>query len=212
MQSLLPVLAGIFAMLLMVACGSSGSGQGSDVPGEAVAGARVAPKALTVGGWRVRVTVRPARVGPIAFAAKNLAPAERGNSHPWIEHDLVLRNTGGRAVTFADTRSSAFLGQGGESRVLAADEGCGWAQDSPKARATAGACRASLEPIGVKPHASAKRSITLFWGLPGMDKLAAGTYIFHRPVRFQLGDRPPGKGQGHSEVLRLEYKVEARTE
>jgi hypothetical protein len=212
MQSPLPVLAGIFAMLFMVACGSSGSGQGSEVPGEAVAGAQIAPKALTVGHWRVRVTVRPARLGPVAFAARNLAPAERGNSHPWIEHDLVLLNTGARAVTFADTRSSAFLGQGSERRLLAADEGCGWAQNSPKASAQAGACQASLEPIGVRPHASAKRSITLFWGLPGMDRLAAGRYVFRRPVRFQLGDRPPGEGAGRSEVLRLVYKVEARTE
>jgi hypothetical protein len=212
MQSSLPVLAGILAMLFMVACGSSGSGQGSDVPGEALPSARVAPKALTVGRWRVRVTVNPSRLGPIAFAAKNLVRAERGNSHPWIEHDLVFRNTGARAVTFADTRSSAFLGQGTERRLLAADEGCGWAQDSPKAPARAGACRASLELIGVRPHASVKRSITLFWGLPGMNKLEAGRYMFRRPVRFQLGDRPPGKGQGHSEVLNLVYEVEARTE
>lgn len=207
----LPLVLAVLEVIAALVLTSCGGGSTTTVTTTTAAVVRM-PKVTAVGRWRVRVTVRPARLGPIAFAAENLAPAKRTNSHPWIEHDLAFRNTGARAVTFADTRSAAFLGQGGERRLLAADEGCGWAQDSPKASAQAGACQASLEPIGVRPHASAKRSITLFRGLPGMDRLEAGRYAFRRPVRFQLGDRPPGNGQGHSEVLKLVYEVEARTE
>jgi hypothetical protein len=205
------VLAGICLILFMVACGS-GSGQEADISGKAVDEARAAPEALTVGRWRVRVVVKPSRVGPIRFATKNLARTKRTNSHPWIQHDLVFRNTGDRPVTFDGTTSSKFIGEAGHARLLAADEGCGYALNYPGAPAKAGACYAYLEVLTVKPHASAKRSITLFEGLPGMDPLVAGTYVFRRPVRFQFGSQLPSDGEGRSGVVRLMYEVEGRSE
>jgi hypothetical protein len=211
MRYAVAVLAGISLILFTVACGS-GSGQDADVSGKAVDEVRAAPEALTVGRWRVQVTLRPSRLGPIGFAAKNLAPTKRTNSHPWIRHDLLFRNTGGRPITFDDTRSSTFIGEAGHERLLAADEGCGYALNYPGAPATAGACQAYLDVLTVKPHASAKRSIRLAWGLPGMDPLIPGTYVFRRPVRFQPGGRPPGAREGFSGVVRLVYEFKRRPE
>jgi hypothetical protein len=208
MPSLAAVLAGILVALLLVACGA-GSDQEANAPGKPIP-AWGAQEALSVGRWRLGVTVTPSRLGPISFAAKDLARAKRTNSDPWIEHDLVFRNSGDRTVTFADTRSSRFLGEGSDSRVLAADQGCGYALNSRKAPATAGACLSYLDLLRVEPDASAKRSITLFKGLRGMDRLAAGTYVFRRPVRFQFGQRMPGEAEGRSAIVRLVYEVEAR--
>jgi hypothetical protein len=209
MRYAVAVLAGIFLALFMAGCGS-GSGQDADISGKAIDETRAGPEALTVGHWRVRVTVRPSRLGPIGFAAKNLVHAKRTNSHPWIEHDLVFRNTGNRPVTFDDTRSSTFIGEAGHERLLAADEGCGYALNYPGAPAKAGACQAYLDVLTVKPHASATRSITLVRGAPGMDPLVADTYVFRRPVRFQFGGQLPSDGEGRSGVVRLVYEVERR--
>jgi hypothetical protein len=196
-------------ILLTVGCGS-GSGQGADISGKTVDASRAGPEALTVGRWRVRVTVKPSQFGPIGFAAANLARTKRTNSHPWIQHDLVFRNTGDRPVTFDDSRSSTFIGQADRDRLLAADEGCGYALNYPGAPAKAGACQTYLDVLTVRPHASANRSITLVRGAPGMDPLVAGTYVFRRPVRFKLGALPPDAGEGRSGVVRLVYKVKRR--
>jgi hypothetical protein len=204
------VLAGIIVVLFMVGCGS-GSNQDADDSGKTVDEAAAAPEALTVGRWRVRVTVKPSRLGPIGFAVRNLARGKRASSRPWIKHDLVFRNTGNRPVTFDGSRTSKFIGEAGHARLLAADEGCGYALNYPGAPAKAGACRAYLELLTVKPHASARQLITLTWGLPGMDRLVPGTYVFRRPVRFQLGNRPPDDGLGPSGVVRLAYEVHERT-
>jgi hypothetical protein len=148
--------------------------------------------------------------GPIVFAARNLARAKPSNSHPWIVHDLVFRNTGDRPVSFADTRGSEFAGEAGHHRLLVADRGCGCARNSPRAPVRAGVCAAYLDSLVVKPHTSARRSITLFKGLPGMDRLSSGTYVFRREVRFQPGRRQPGEGEGRSRVVRLVYRIASR--
>lgn len=167
--------------------------------------------ALTVGRWRLRVSVRPSRLGPVVFATDNLARATPTDSAPWIQHDLVFRNAGDQPVTFADTRSSKFTGEAGHKRLLVAEQGCGYARNSPQAPAKAGACLAYLDLLTVKPHASAKRSVTLFKGLPGMDPLVAGAYVFRRPVRLQPGSRPPDEGEGRSGVVRVVFEIEARS-
>lgn len=205
----LTLLAGTFATLLMGACGS-GSDADSTSSAEAVVRRPADQEALTIGQWRVRLTVRPSRIGPIVFAARNLASAKRTNSDPWIEHDLLFRNTGNRPVTFADTRSSEFIGRPGKPQLLAADEGCGYARNSPTAPARAGACLTYLDLLTVKPHATVKRSVTLYEGLPGMGQPVPGTYVFRRPVRFQPGSEIPGESEGRSGVVRLTYQLEAR--
>jgi hypothetical protein len=207
MRFAVAVLTGALVTLFIVGCGS-GSGQDADKSGKAVDEGRAVAEALTVGHWRVQVTVRPSRLGPIAFAAKNLARAKRTDSHPWVQHDLVFRNTGDQPVTLDDTRSSTFIGEAGHDRLLAADEGCGYSLNYPGAPATAGACFADLRVATVKPHTSAKQSVTLFKGLRGMDPLVAGTYVFRHPVGLQFGVRPPSDEEGRSGVAKLVYQVE----
>jgi hypothetical protein len=211
MRYAVAALAGIFVILLMVECGS-GSDQNADISRKAVVEGRPAAEAVTLGRWRIRVTVRPSRLGPIGLAAKNLARAKRTNARPWIEHDLVFRNTGERPVTFGDTRSSTFIGEAGHDRLLAADKGCGYALNYPGAPAIAGVCQLNLDVFTITPHSLAKRSIWLARGLPGMDPLVAGTYVFRRPVRFQFGGELPSDGEGRSGVVRLVYEVEGRSE
>lgn len=202
----------ILAILVsfVVACGA-GSRNNADTFGRAARGTRAArDQALTVGRWRIRVTVKPSQLGPITVTVKNLRRAKPTTSHPWIEHDLVFRNTGDQAITFANTRSSAFIGEHGHRQLLVADEGCGYAQDSPKAPATSGVCNADLPvPVTVNPHASARVSISIYEGLPGMNPLVASTYVFPRPIRFRLG--AGGQTKRHSAVLRLVYEVRAST-
>ena len=206
MRSLVAALAGA---LVIAACGS-GSGRDAHVPSEAARATGAAQAALTAGRWRIRVAVRPSRLGPIVFAARNLARAKPTNSDPWIQHDLVFRNTGDQQVTFADTRSSRFIGETGHNRLLVADEGCGYSRKHPRAPVRARACLAYLDLLTVKPHASAKRSITLFKGLPSMKRLVAGTYVFRRPVRFQTGSQQPGEG-GRAGVVRVVYEIASRS-
>lgn len=203
-------LVGSLVTLLLAACGS-GSDQVAEPPAEAGPRAQAGQEALTTGRWRVRVSVTPSRLGPIAFAAKDLSRAKPTNSDPWIEHDLVFRNTGDQLITFADTRHSEFAGEPGHNRLLVADEGCGYSQDDPRAPVKAGACLGYLDLLAIQPRASARRSIHLFKGLPGIDRLAAGTYSFRRPVRFQIGRRQPAEGEGRSGVVRVVYVVASRS-
>jgi hypothetical protein len=158
----------------------------------------------------VRVTVRPRRLGALVFAVGRFVPAEANEARAWIRHDLVLRNTGDRTVTVADTRRSAFARGPGRRRLLVADAGCGYAIDHPSAPVVAGVCQANLDLISIGPHASARRSVTLFEGLHGMHRLLAGMYVFRRAVRFQVGDVAPAVGQGHAGVLTLVYRVDRR--
>ncbi len=200
----------VILVSLVVAYGA-GSSKNADTFGRAGRGIRAARyQALTVGRWRIRVTVKPSQLGQITATVKNLRRAKPTNSHPWIEHDLVLGNTGDQAITFANTRRSAFIGKQGHRQILVADEGCGYAQDSPKAPVTAGVCNASLPiPLTVNPHASAKVAISIFEGLPGMNPLVAGTYVFPQPMRFCPG--AGGQAKCHWAVLRLVYEVRAST-
>jgi hypothetical protein len=209
MRSLVTALAGALVTLLITACGS-GSYQDAGVPSEAASRTGAAQAALTAGRWRIRIAVRPSRLGPIVFAAGNLERAKPTNSDPWIQHDLIFRNTGNQPVTFVDTRSSKFIGETGHNRLLVADEGCGYSRKHPRAPVRARACLAYLDLLRVKPHASAKRSITLFKGLPSMDRLVAGTYVFRRPVRFEHRSRQPGE-RGRAAVLRVVYQIASRS-
>jgi hypothetical protein len=206
MHALVVALAGCLVTLILAACGS-GSDQGAEVREESAPTAPATHEELTAGRWRVEISVRPSRIGPIVLAVTNLARAKPANSDPWIEHDLVVRNTGDQPVTFADTRGSEFIGDAGHHRLLVVDEGCGYSRNGPRAAVTAGACRAYLDLLTVKPDASANRTITLFKRLPGMDPLSAGTYVFRRPVRFQPGSRQPGEREGRSGVVRVVYKI-----
>jgi hypothetical protein len=180
-----------------------GSGEGS--------GAR--PLMLHDGRWLVRVAVEPTRSGPIQFGVgparhfgiTGRAHRPRGQHDEGVQHDLVLRNAGSRQVTFDDTRRSTFLGPRSASPLLAADEGCGYAKNG-NAPLHAGVCAAYLDRIELRPGRSARRTISLTWGLPGMGPLARGRYVFRKPMRFRISGRGPG-GEPHPVLVRLTYEV-----
>jgi len=163
------------------------------------------PKEQQARSWSVEVTLASPGTGPITVATSGLRPAKaQVDSRPWMQHDLIFRNTSDEPVTFADTRGAKVLGD--PPRLLAGDEGCGWARVTPESGVT-GACLTYLDPFTVRPHATVTRTVTLYRELPGMKRLAPGTYLFRRPIRFRVGTAMPERGQGTSFVLKLRYFV-----
>jgi hypothetical protein len=200
-------LTAAIAVLLTLGCGNTAK-TGDQAENPDPAGAKPRPIASTVGPWRVSVSVVPSRIGPAGFAVRDVARAKPTDSQSWVSHDLVLRNVGDRAITFDDNRSSQFVGDGGHHRLLIAVQGCGYTLDDPGGPVKAGACLAYLQRTTLEPGKSARRSITLFKGLAGMDPLTAGTYTFRQPVQFWTGHRP--SGNPHPGVLTLTYSVRKR--
>lgn len=156
-------------------------------------------------GWAVHVSVKPANLGPIVVSV-GARRVDGFGSHVWLQHELVFENTGDRTVIFADTRTAAVLGPRGRPMLVASDEGCGWYRMKP----LRGWCLANLDFITVRPHRSVSRTITLWKGLRGMKPLAAGTFVFRKPMRFQVGRSVPEVGTGRTATIRLVYRVAAR--
>jgi hypothetical protein len=192
--------------LMLVACTSSSERGGQAETVQGVDEGLAAVRARGFDGWTVRVSVEPSVVGPIVLSVGPVRRAARNNAHQWIQHDLVFENSGDRAVRFADTRTSAFIGH---RMLIAADEGCGYARASRKSAIEAGVCLLYLDAFRVRPHRSVSRPITLFKGLRGMKPLASGTYVFEKLLRFQLGTSTPEEGSGRIVPVRLLYEIES---
>jgi hypothetical protein len=45
-------------------------------------------------GWIVHVSIEPSELGPIAVSVGRMRPAPENDGHPWLQHDIVLENTG----------------------------------------------------------------------------------------------------------------------
>jgi hypothetical protein len=150
-------------------------------------------------GWVVTVALEARGLGPIDVSLGPLRPAAPSDSHPWLDHELVIINKGHRTVTFADTRTVRIF-----PRLLVAEEGCGYSL-----RPLEPACLLYLDIPSLAPGESRSRTVTLWKGLPGMKPLAAGTYVFKKTVRFQFGRVAPGPSHGRRGIVELSYKVEA---
>ncbi len=121
----------------------------------------------------------------------------------------MFDNRGGRRLQFADLRPSSFIRPNGYRRRLrAADETCGYAFATLKSPIEVGACLALIRTFEVKPHGSASQTITLFKGLRGMERLAPGTYVFEKPIRFRPGRDMPASGTGRTAVLKIIYEID----
>jgi hypothetical protein len=164
--------------------------------------------AQSVGGWTVKVSVEVSNTSPIAVSVEPARPAPRNDAQPWVQHELVFENRGGRLVRFGDTRASRFIGPAARRRVLAADEGCGYVPQGDGTRLEAGACALYLDAPTVEPDASISRTITLFKGLPGMEPLVPGRYVFEKVIRFRVGHELPTEGTGRTAVIRLIYEIQ----
>jgi hypothetical protein len=155
----------------------------------------------TIDGWQVEVSVTPQQVGPIAISVGPAEAAPANDAHPWFQHDLMFENTGDRGVTFADTRTSRFIGPGGRHRLIVADKGCGYGID-PSGRARPGTCLLYLDAFTVEPGRSETRPVTTFEGLPGMAPLRSGTYVFPRKIEFHVAGGAPIRA-----TLRISYRL-----
>jgi hypothetical protein len=166
--------------------------------------ASIAPLMHSLDGWNVGIGWGFSASGPLQIGVTGLwTTAPENDAHPWIRHKIVLKNTGAETLHFDDTDVSTFLGLP-EPELLAADEGCGWAQASPTAPVEAGACRLSLDTFEIPPGGTVKKEVTLFKDLPGMAPLQEGQYAFEKVYRFRVGDSET-KTTVH---LRLIYDVE----
>jgi hypothetical protein len=156
-------------------------------------------------GWIVTVSVKTVGLGPVEASVGLFTPAE-GWGRQWLEHDLVLTNTGNRQVTFADTWTAAMLGPRRHPVLLAeADGRCGYRAVRP----LRAACVLPLIFVDIKPGRLQTRVATLWKGLRRMNPLRAGTYVFRQPLRFRFGRTPPAAGTGRRGAIELVYRVEA---
>jgi hypothetical protein len=156
-------------------------------------------------GWSVRVSVEPSDLGPISVSVGPLRPAT-GWGRQWLEHELVLTNTGNRRVTLADTWTVDKLGPRGRPMLLAeADGRCGYRAVRP----LRAACILPLIFVDIQPGRSVTRVTTLWKGVRRMAPLEPGTYVFRQPLRFRLGKYPPAPGEGRTGAIELVYRVDA---
>jgi len=167
-------LAPVVCVLLSACGGGTGGGAWGVAPAAGERGS-----AAAAGGGVVRVTVSPAATGAIEITAGPVSPAPRNDARPWMRHQVVFRNTGGRPVTFAHPRRSAFLGDPRAPALLAADEGCGYEKHA----------------ASVSPGACLTRAP------------APGVYVFEKRLRFQTGSSPPEESTGRSVTITLTYEI-----
>jgi hypothetical protein len=157
--------------------------------------------AATFDGWMVEVfSIAPRTVGPIALEVGPVRAAPASSARPWIQHEVQFHNEGNRPVRFEDTRTSVFL-RG--RALLAADEGCGYERFRRKP-VRPGACRLYLDAFVVRPGLRARRTVTLFKDLRGMEPLAPGTYVWMKKIRFRIGG---ADGPVRTATIRLTYEL-----
>lgn len=155
-------------------------------------------------GWIVTVSAKAVGLGPVEVSAGAVRPVT-GWGHQWVEHELMLTNTGNREVSFADTWTAAVLGTRGHPVLLAeADGRCGYRAVRP----LRAACILPLIFVDVRPRKSVTRTVTLWKGLRRMEPLKAGTYVFRQPLRYRLGKYPPAEGDGRTGTIKLVYRIE----
>lgn len=162
--------------------------------------ASIAPE--TFDGWLVDVDVVHSGSGPVEIEVGPVREAPENEAHPWIQHTVVLRNTGDVPLSFDDTRVGKVLGRP-DPELYAADEGCGYAQVSEGSRPHWSVCLSYLDAFVIPPHGVERKIVTLFKGLPGLAPLHGGAYDFAKVYRFRIGD-----AGGEREVqVRLIYRI-----
>jgi hypothetical protein len=200
------IAVGMAALVGLIACGRVSSGgipvvarDRGTVPTAGGAGT------VEVGRWTIRVFLSRSRMGPLALRTSSVRRAPDTSSEPWIQHEVRVTNVGRRRVRLGDTRRSAYLRGPVERALLGADEGCGYGRASGSDQIDVGLCAAYLDAPTLRVGERIKRTVTLFKGLKGMKQLRAGTYVFQKKVRYNVGT-PEGR-TGHLKVV---YKITSR--
>jgi hypothetical protein len=143
--------------------------------------------AVAAEGYSISARVQPRKIGPLRLTVRNLRKARPNDARPWLRLDLVLRNAGNAPLHFGDTRISRYLEPG--KRLLGADEGCGYGK-AKTGPIDAGACATYLEMLDIGPGETARKDITLFKELRGMQEMKLGVYEFHKKLAFGVGRGP----------------------
>jgi hypothetical protein len=139
----------------------------------------------------VDVSLSRSRFGPLLISTGAARRAPSSSSHPWIQHRVKFTNLNDqRKVHLGDTRTSKYLDGPPDRALLGADEGCGYGYSEGQEGIDVGVCAAYLDIPTLSPGESIRRTVTLFKGLDGMQPLEAGTYEFHKKVKFSVGHRP----------------------
>ena len=175
--------------IALLLCCVVGIGAAADASSETAA----QPKSAALGPWIVRVSVRPARLGPLSVRISHVQARGRGSKRV-LSADLTFRNGAKQTAEMTDKyRTSAFAEGGTGDQLLVADEGCGYAVDKPQGPVIPGVCQAYLDSVVMKPGRVGVRTITAQRGLRGMTPLSEGHYTFARQIdfRFDKGDQAP---------------------
>lgn len=143
-----------------------------------------------IGRWTVGVSLDRSRIGPLQLTTGSVRRAPSSSSHPWIQHRVKITNMNDRKVRLGDTRTSKYLDGPVERALLGADEGCGYGYSEGQEGIDVGVCALYLDIPTLGPGESIRRTITLFKDLDGMQPLEAGTYAFHKKVKFRVAHRP----------------------
>lgn len=193
----------VLASLILAGCQAqpapAPTERGAGAEGGASPAERPAP---SFDGWTIRVSLDPDSVGPLKLAVGPLTSAPETDSHPWVQHDVKFINRGDRLVRFEDTRTSGFIRSAGRPVLLVADEGCGYEKRAKRVKP--GACLLYLDAFTIRAGSSARRTITLFKDLRGMEPLAAGTYRWNKVIRFRVG---PPDAPVRTATIRLTYEL-----
>lgn len=154
-------------------------------------------------GWRVEVSVEHSASGPLEIEVRPVHDGPDNDAMPWIQHTLVLRNTGNQPLSFDDTRVGKLLGRP-DPELLAGDQGCGFADPGGGQPLHWGVCLGYLDAFTIPSGGVERREITLWKDLRGLAPLEPGEYVFEKVYRFRIGD-----SDAVSEVrLNLVYTIE----
>lgn len=158
-------------------------------------GGRDAPTPASVP--TVQVTVRTEGLDFLSVTTSPLTEAEPGVSRQWLNHGIQVENRGNRTVYIDDHRTGAFLG---DREILAADDGCGWAQGTP-GEPVETVCHANYRTTTIEVARAVDVPITLWRDLPGMKSIGGTHFEFRKPVQIRFtgpftDPRDAGEEQG----------------
>jgi len=183
---------------IIVACLAAISGCGHHAPITHAAASTFPQQTVTIGGWRIRVTERPQRIGQLQIASTSVARTNPPSPQTWIATSLKIHNSGDHPVRLELAPISTFIGN---RRLLVAGPDCGYGQRSPSEPVKPGICLTQAQRAPqLAPGKSVKLPIRAYIELPGMSPLAPSSYTAHLRLSIDTPTAPQAQ-------LRLIYNV-----
>ena len=147
--------------------------------------------------WRVQVSVKPSRLGPIVFSHPG-SRAGQTDGLPSVDRARPRVSQYRRSASLVCVTREAPNSQArrGRNQLLVADQGCGYARNSPRAPVRAGACYAYLDSLAVKPHASAQALDHVVQGVAGHGPPLVGHLRVPTPGSLSAWETPTRRGRG----------------